>query len=527
MVARAAPDGHTLLGGFDGTFTINPHLHSRLGFVPPRDFTAAAELADVPVLVVGHPALPAHTLAEVVALARARPGELAFATGGVGTTGHLPGEWLCQSQGIRMTHMWFRGGGQAVAAIVAGRVSIMLAGITAGRPIVPDARLAGLAVPSARRSTALPEVAAMQEQGFAGMDVSCWASPKAPAQTPPEVVERLRREVGAVLAEPEIVARLREQRGTPGTTDAFLAQIAAESARWRKVIQCAGIRVEGGARDATRRPVYPARMSIRTAKAPPSPFPEAEEGAGSALGKGFVVLEALLAAEAPVSLAELAQLVGMPKASVHRLLLQLEEARLIRRDLTGKAWLQAPRLVDLSLRAVARAARMDPVHAALRRLVDEVGESVNLAVLDRGEVVYADRVECNWPLRTTFQPGSRVPIHCTASGKMFLAAMEPEQLDRIIGTGSKLAAYTGRTLTRRADLDAELARIRQDWVAVNDQEYMVGLVGVAVPVRDAEGRVLAVVAIHAPVPRLTAEAALRHVPRLRRAAKDIAAGLRA
>jgi DNA-binding IclR family transcriptional regulator len=253
--------------------------------------------------------------------------------------------------------------------------------------------------------------------------------------------------------------------------------------------------------------------------------PPPDEPSGSALAKGFTLLEAVLAAEGPVQLADLAQRLRLPKASVHRLLLQLEAAKLLRRDLTGKAWLQAPRLVDLSFRAVQRAARMDPVHAVLRRLVDEIGESVNLAVLDRDEVVYVDRVECNWPLRTNFQPGSRVPIHCTASGKMFLAAIDRDHLDRLVGDGSRLPAYTGRTITRRADLDAELARIREDWIAVNDQEYMVGLVGVGVPVRDATGLMLAVVAVHAPVPRLTAAQALKHVPRLRRAAEEIAAAL--
>ena len=272
-----------------------------------------------------------------------------------------------------------------------------------------------------------------------------------------------------------------------------------------------------------RRAVYVGIMPARPAP-PPAPAPETEEGGGSALAKGFAVLEAVLAAEAPVQLADLAQQLRLPKTSVHRLLLQLEEARLVRRDLTGKAWLQAPRLVELSLRTLGRAARMDPAHAVLRRLVDEVGESANLGVLDRGEIVYVDRVECNWPLRTTFQPGSRVPIHCTAAGKLFLAAMAPEERERLVGTG-RLPAYTGRTLTRLEEIEAECARIRARGVAVNDQEYMVGLIGVGVPVRGRDGRMVAAVALHAPVPRLTAEEALRHVPRLRRAAEEIAASL--
>jgi DNA-binding IclR family transcriptional regulator len=265
----------------------------------------------------------------------------------------------------------------------------------------------------------------------------------------------------------------------------------------------------------------PSRPNAASQAAPPDP----EEAGGSALSKGFTVLEAVLASDEPVQLADLAQRLHLPKTSVHRLLLQLEEARLVRRDLSGKAWLQAPRLVGLSLRALTRAARAEPAHAALRRLVDEIGESVNLATLDRGEIVYLDRVECDWPLRTTFQPGSRVPVHCTASGKLLLAAMEPADRAALLGEGRKLPAYTGRTLTSHEALGAELARIRENWVAVNDQEYMVGLIGVAVPVRGRDGQVVASLALHAPVPRLTVEEALRHVPRLRKAAEEVAQGL--
>ncbi len=249
-----------------------------------------------------------------------------------------------------------------------------------------------------------------------------------------------------------------------------------------------------------------------------------EDTGGSALGKGVAVLEAMLAADAPVQLADLAKTVGMPKTSVHRLLIQLEEVGFARRDLTGKAWFPAPRLVRVAVRTLTRAARADPTHTALRRLVDVIGESVNLAVLDRGEVVYADRVECNWPLRTTFQPGSRVPIHCTASGKLFLAFMSPEERAHLLGAG-KLAAYTGRTLTDPAALEVELKRIRSRGVAVNDQEFMVGLVGVAVPVEGPAGELLAALALHAPVARMTAKDAQDHVPVLRQTAQEIARSL--
>jgi DNA-binding IclR family transcriptional regulator len=257
------------------------------------------------------------------------------------------------------------------------------------------------------------------------------------------------------------------------------------------------------------------------------PPPETDEPAASALAKGIAVLEAVIAAGEPAQLADIAARLRLPKTSVHRLLQQLEEARVVRRDLSGKAWVQAPRLVDLAFRAIAGAARADAVHTALRRLVDEIGESVNLGVLDRDEIVYVDRVECNWPLRTTFQPGSRVPVHCTASGKLFLAEMTKPARDRLLEGVMPLAAYTGATLTDRDALEAQLAEIRQAGFAVNDQEFMVGLIGLGVPVRAPDGRLLAAVALHAPVPRLTAEAALRHLPALRRGAAEIARGVMA
>lgn len=170
-VARATPDGYTLLGGFDGTFTINPHLYPRLPFDPIGDFAPVAKIADVPVLVVGHPGLPGRNLADVIAHARANPNMVSYGSGGVGTTGHLLGELICQQAHVRMTHVPFRGGGQAIAEVMAGRVSILLAGIPAARGQVLGGQVRGLAVSSAERSSALPDVQTMMEQGFGDIDV--------------------------------------------------------------------------------------------------------------------------------------------------------------------------------------------------------------------------------------------------------------------------------------------------------------------------------------------------------------------
>ena len=247
MVARAAPDGYTLHAAFDGTFTINPHLYPRLAFDPVRDFVPIGKIADVPVLVVGHPRLPGRNLADVVAAARASPGEITYASGGVGTTGHLLGELICQRMDVRMPHIPFRGGGQAVSEVLAGRVGMLFAGVPAGRAYVLGGQLRGLAVSSAQRSSALPDVPSMAEQGFADFDVNSWVGLMAPARTAPDILARLHRDMAATLADPVVIAKLREQGGTLGATDpaAFTAQIAAEAARWQQVIAAAGIRAEG------------------------------------------------------------------------------------------------------------------------------------------------------------------------------------------------------------------------------------------------------------------------------------------
>ena len=246
-VARAAPDCYTLLAGFDGTFTINPHLYPRLPFDPARDFSPVAKMADVPVLVVGHPGLPGRNLADAVAYARTHPGEVSYGSGGVGTTGHLLGELICQQAGVRMAHIPFRGGGQAIAEVMAGRVGMLLAGVPAARGQVLGGQVRGLAVSSADRSPALPEVPTMQEQGFPGIDVNSWVSVSVPARTPSGILSQLEGACAAALADAEVAAKLREQGGTPGrgTPAQFAAQIAAESARWQRVIAAANIRMDG------------------------------------------------------------------------------------------------------------------------------------------------------------------------------------------------------------------------------------------------------------------------------------------
>jgi IclR family transcriptional regulator, acetate operon repressor len=254
-----------------------------------------------------------------------------------------------------------------------------------------------------------------------------------------------------------------------------------------------------------------------------NPAVKAEESAAgsSALQKGFALLEHLIAADRALALAELVAAMGVPKATVHRLLINLEAAQLLRRDLTGKRYVPGDRLTRFSLRAVVFSARMSPVLAILERLVAEIGESVNLGVLDGSSVAYVQRVECNWPLRTHLSAGSRVPLHCTATGKLFLALMPTTRraalLDEI-----ELRAYAPNTITDRKRLDAELARIRDERLAVNNEEFMVGAIGLSVPLIGVDGEMIAGLALHAPVARLSVDNAGKHASTLRRAAEKLA-----
>lgn len=241
----------------------------------------------------------------------------------------------------------------------------------------------------------------------------------------------------------------------------------------------------------------------------------------SALQKGFSLLEHLIAADRALTLAELVAQMDMPKATVHRLLINLEAAELLKRDLTGKRYVPGDRLARFSLRAVVFSARMSPVRAILERLVAEIGESINLGVLDGSSVAYVQRVECNWPLRTHLSAGSRVPLHCTATGKLFLALMPTARRTALLDE-IELKAYTPNTITSRKRLDEELARIRDERMAVNNEEFMVGATGLSVPLMGIDGEMIAGLALHAPVARLSVNEVRAHASTLRRAAEKLA-----
>lgn len=231
------------------------------------------------------------------------------------------------------------------------------------------------------------------------------------------------------------------------------------------------------------------------------------------------LLEHLAALEGPFTLAEAVAAGGLPKPTTHRMLQQLESAGLLGREPSGRRYRLAPRLVDLAENVLRASTRSGLRHAVLAQLVAELGETCNLTALAGTDVIYLDRVETAFPLRLDLHPGSRVPLHCSASGKLFLAFM-PAARRRALLERLPLPRQTARTLSTPEALEPELATIRRQGYSVDDEEFIEGLVCVAVPVRTiAPGEVRCALALQAPAARMPLPQALQQLGRLQAAAQ--------
>ena len=234
----------------------------------------------------------------------------------------------------------------------------------------------------------------------------------------------------------------------------------------------------------------------------------------------FALLEVIALQDRLFSLQDLVEASGLPKPTVHRMLQQIEGAGLLQREGDGRHYATGVRLRRLAETLLLNSTFHGARHRVLRALVDEIGESCNITALAGSEVVYLDRVETAAPLRFYLHPGSRVPAHCSASGKVFLSQMAPAQRGRLIGAGVPLERCTDKTIVDSAVLEAELKRVRKLGHATDREEFLPGLVCVAVPVPTPEknGRSSLCIALQAPVMRLTIEQALGWLPALQRAA---------
>lgn len=241
---KSPPDGYTYLT-ISGSYTINAILH-KPSFDSLNDIVAIGQFTDEPIVLTVNPAVPAKTLAELVALCKREPGKLSYGSSGPGGLLHLGTEFFLDAAGIKATHVPYRGTALALADLLAGNLQILSGGTTTMLPYIKSGKLRGLAVSSGKRLAAAPDIPSYGEQGYPALDFNLWHGMIGPKGIPPEIVLRLNAELDAVLKSPDVSNRLAEDGviAVGGTPDAFMATIRAEVARWQGFIQRTGLKLE-------------------------------------------------------------------------------------------------------------------------------------------------------------------------------------------------------------------------------------------------------------------------------------------
>jgi len=246
IVAKATPDGYTLLLADIGSLAISPSVYPTLPFDPTKDFAPVTMVAYSPHILVVHPSVPAATVKELIALAKAKPGKLNFAISGVGGAPHLAGVDFALRTGVDWVYIPYKGGAQAIADVAGGQADVTLNGMLATYPLVKGDKLKLLAVSSAKRMSAIPEVPTIAESGVPGFESGSWQGVIAPAGTPPDVVAKLNGEIARILGTQEMRDNLGKQGAEVRTTtpDEFGAFIRTEKARWAKVVKDANVKID-------------------------------------------------------------------------------------------------------------------------------------------------------------------------------------------------------------------------------------------------------------------------------------------
>src|SRR3954471_21928812 len=246
LAAKAVPDGYTLLFGTSAGLTINPALSSKLPYDPVKDFIPVSLLVLNPQILVLNNAVPANTVKELIAYAKARPGQLNYASVGQGSPNHLGMELLKALAGIDMVHVPYKGTGPAITDLLGGQVQLMFNSMPVVLPLVKSGKLKGLAVGSAQRSPAIPDLPTVAEAGVPGFENVTWYGMFAPAKTSRDIIMKLNQQVVKILAQPEMAQRLASQGAEPrsSTPEELVKFMQVEATRWRKVIQAAGLKLE-------------------------------------------------------------------------------------------------------------------------------------------------------------------------------------------------------------------------------------------------------------------------------------------
>ena len=246
VVAKSAPDGYTLVTGSIGTHAVNVSIFRKLAYDPIRDFAPVSLIMEAEGLLVVHPSLPVKSVKELIALAKARPGQIAYASAGHGTAAHLAGELFKSMAKVDMVHVPYKGNVPAITDLIAGQTSLLFATMPTVLPHVQTGRLKALAVTSSARSPAAPQLPTVAESALPGFSVTNWIGFFAPAGTPRDVVTKLNAEVVRIMQAPDIQKRLASEgaKFSPWTPDQFAAFVKAEMTKWAKVVKEAGIRVD-------------------------------------------------------------------------------------------------------------------------------------------------------------------------------------------------------------------------------------------------------------------------------------------
>jgi len=246
IVAQAPADGHTIVLGYIANLAIAPSLQAKMPYDPTRDFAPITQPASSPNVLTAHPSVQARDLKELIALARAKPSQVSFASTGVASVGHLTGELINNLAGIKMTHVPYKGSGQAVTDILGGHVQVMFSGFSSTLHHIKAGKLRALAVTGPERSNALPEVRTIAEQGFPGVEATAWYGILAPAGTPRTVINRLHGEIVRILKLPDVTQKLNglgfEIVGS--APEQLSAYIRAEIKKWEKVVKASGAKAD-------------------------------------------------------------------------------------------------------------------------------------------------------------------------------------------------------------------------------------------------------------------------------------------
>jgi tripartite-type tricarboxylate transporter receptor subunit TctC len=246
QAASSPADGYTLLLGFDGTLVINPHVFPNFPIDVMTDLAPVGMIGDATIILVAHPSFPAKSVQELIAYSKKQPNGVPFGTSGVGGTPHIAGELLKIRTGANLTHIPYKGGGPAMTDALGGNIPLVYTAIAGAVQHVKTGRLVGIAISSAARSPSLPDVPTFIESGVPDFDISAWVAILAPAKTPRPIVDRLNRELNAVLSDPIVVEKLAGLGivAMPGTPQALSDRMRADLAKYGQVVKAAGIKAE-------------------------------------------------------------------------------------------------------------------------------------------------------------------------------------------------------------------------------------------------------------------------------------------